>query len=789
MRSNLYSLQGTASLMATIQGRLSSGKKVNSAIDNPNNFFAAQSLTNRAADLSALLDGMGQAIQALKTTSNGITALGGIVDQLKSVATKAAQSITSASSADNKSVTAYTPLGTKAATVAASVNATVASTELLTDVTSSTSTVPLVAGDTITVTDATAGTSYTFTVGLTATTATGNGGGTTIADLTTWLKNNTGNTAVTAAAGVLTITNAGANAISIGGSGATKLGINASSIAAAGTQASSTLTINGAISNATAVTTGTDHTQNLTSLVGRDAKSLNILNGDKMTVQVGTGATYTFTVGAASTNNTSKGNGGGSTLDDLATWMNTITGTTVSYSAAGQFSQTAVAAGVTIAGNLASNLGLTASNATGALVSAAGLYTTNYTNQAAATGSTKLANLTDTNGKVLSQVGATTGGTTVGNYLTLQVGGGTTKSINITADTTVQDLLDSVNSISGLSASLDSVGTLKVVNNNSTSVTIGGTASGLIGNTSISANSSTTNLIYEGYGKVVAANLPTTSLTNLQPPTGQDRLATGDQLKLTIDGVTTAISIGAQGSTETATNVTTVKGLLNALGQIAGVTATLDSASGRLDIKSTNGKTISFDGTATAKLSLPSSVAPGQSTAGGSAVSAATLKEFDDLRVVYDKQVQDVNYKGINLVSSAGNNPLSVTFNEAAVNANKLVINAVDLTVKGLGISDATTKWKDTASIESSLAELTNAANTLRDTASRLGQNLTTVQTRQDFTNNMIATLKSGADDLTLADMNEESANMLALQTRQQLGIQSLSLASQANQAVMRLFG
>ena len=63
------------------------------------------------------------------------------------------------------------------------------------------------------------------------------------------------------------------------------------------------------------------------------------------------------------------------------------------------------------------------------------------------------------------------------------------------------------------------------------------------------------------------------------------------------------------------------------------------------------------------------------------------------------------------------------------------------------------------------------------------------MKTRQDFANNIIATLNEGADKLTLADMNEEGANMLALQTRSQLGTQSLALASQANASVLRLFG
>ena len=72
--------------------------------------------------------------------------------------------------------------------------------------------------------------------------------------------------------------------------------------------------------------------------------------------------------------------------------------------------------------------------------------------------------------------------------------------------------------------------------------------------------------------------------------------------------------------------------------------------------------------------------------------------------------------------------------------------------------------------------------------ASTFGNNYSIVQNRQEFTENLIDVLTEGADKLTLADMNEESANMLALQTRQQLAINSLSLASQASQSVLKLF-
>jgi flagellin-like hook-associated protein FlgL len=80
------------------------------------------------------------------------------------------------------------------------------------------------------------------------------------------------------------------------------------------------------------------------------------------------------------------------------------------------------------------------------------------------------------------------------------------------------------------------------------------------------------------------------------------------------------------------------------------------------------------------------------------------------------------------------------------------------------------------------------AITKLRGYASDFGNAYSVVQNREDFTKNLVNVLTTGADKLTLADMNEESANMLALQTRQQLGVNSLSLASQAQQSVLKLF-
>ena len=91
-------------------------------------------------------------------------------------------------------------------------------------------------------------------------------------------------------------------------------------------------------------------------------------------------------------------------------------------------------------------------------------------------------------------------------------------------------------------------------------------------------------------------------------------------------------------------------------------------------------------------------------------------------------------------------------------------------------------------SIDTRLNALTDALGVIRSQSSSFGSNLSIVQNRTDFTKAMINTLQTGADSLVLADTNEEAANMLALQTRQQLSSTALSLASQADQAVLRLF-
>jgi flagellin-like hook-associated protein FlgL len=91
VRQNLLSLQSTASLLATTQNNLATGKKVNTALDNPTNYFTAQGLDNRASDISNLLDGIGNGVQVLQAANTGLTSLQSLVDTAKSIANQVLQ--------------------------------------------------------------------------------------------------------------------------------------------------------------------------------------------------------------------------------------------------------------------------------------------------------------------------------------------------------------------------------------------------------------------------------------------------------------------------------------------------------------------------------------------------------------------------------------------------------------------------------------------------------------------------------------------------------------------------
>ena len=159
------------------------------------------------------------------------------------------------------------------------------------------------------------------------------------------------------------------------------------------------------------------------------------------------------------------------------------------------------------------------------------------------------------------------------------------------------------------------------------------------------------------------------------------------------------------------------------------------------------------------------------------------VTQFNEIMDQIDELARDSGYNGINLINGTGND-LTVAFNEHRdENKSELTIASVDLSSSGLALTDSTTLGATEASDK--LDVLSDALDTLRSQASTFGSNSATVTIREDFTEQMINTLQTGADDLVLADTNEEGANLMALQTRQSLSTTALSLASQADQAVL----
>ncbi len=178
---------------------------------------------------------------------------------------------------------------------------------------------------------------------------------------------------------------------------------------------------------------------------------------------------------------------------------------------------------------------------------------------------------------------------------------------------------------------------------------------------------------------------------------------------------------------------------------------------------------------------------------GGNLVRANLATQFNELRDQLNKLAADASFNGINLLNG---DILKVIFNETGTSTRHHP-------GKGPGGQSVHLQRRDSrhqpaiapanldadSSIDGFLAALSQALNTTRSQASNFGSYLSIVENRQDFTKAMINTLETGADNLTLADTNEEGANLLALQTRQQLSTTALSLAAQADQAVLRLFG
>lgn len=199
-----------------------------------------------------------------------------------------------------------------------------------------------------------------------------------------------------------------------------------------------------------------------------------------------------------------------------------------------------------------------------------------------------------------------------------------------------------------------------------------------------------------------------------------------------------------------------------------------------------------------------------------SSTRAKLASQFNELRSQVDNLAEDASFNGTNLLKnttaafSSGADNLTVKFNErqddvpgAGTGAlNQLVVSGVSgsdfasivaSSAQATGTAGSTAVWGQTGTaavtaINSAIRGIDSALVTVRQVAQNLGTNSSLLEIRRDFTQNLVNTLRGGASELVNADLNEESANLLSLQTRQQLGTISLSIAQQSEQSVLRLF-
>jgi flagellin-like hook-associated protein FlgL len=262
------------------------------------------------------------------------------------------------------------------------------------------------------------------------------------------------------------------------------------------------------------------------------------------------------------------------------------------------------------------------------------------------------------------------------------------------------------------------------------------------------------------------SNLLSLQFTAKQIDTTQTRLATGKKVNTPLDNPTNFFA--AQGHMTRAGDLSVRKdGMSEAIQMVTSADTGISAISSLIQ---------SAQGVATAALATSDS-----------SERSSYSTTFSTLLNQISMVASDSGYRGTNLLTAGSQ---TVEFGQRT-NSSTLQISGFDATTTGLTTKSATAAaWSvsGNSAINSSSSELESALSFLRAKSSTLSSNLSVVTTRQDFTNNMINTLQIGSDNLTLADTNEEGANMLMLQTRQNLGITSLSMASQSAQAVLRLF-
>jgi flagellin len=259
-------------------------------------------------------------------------------------------------------------------------------------------------------------------------------------------------------------------------------------------------------------------------------------------------------------------------------------------------------------------------------------------------------------------------------------------------------------------------------------------------------------------------------------------LNAGGNLLVNVGANTYTVAITAS---EALSSIESQINAVSGLGANGAVTAS-DDGSGHL-VLTGNTNTTAFTVVANAEslaLGVTTSASANNAVAPVSATRTTLQGNYNNILTQIDQLAGDSSYNGINLLAG---DTLKVLFNENGTSS--LSITGVNFNAKGLGLSAASgTGFLDNNNITASETAINAAISTVRAQTETFGTNSGTIQTRQTFEKNMINTLQTGASNLVLADQNQESANLLTLQTRQQLEISALSIANQANQSVLKLF-
>ena len=748
VRQNLLSLQSTADLLATTQSRLSTGKKVNSALDNPTNFFTAQSLDNRASDINNLLDGIANGVQVLQAANTGITSLQKLLDSAKSIANQALQTTVGYSTKSNVSTTI----------------AGATSSDLR---------------GTTTYSSATALSNVLFSGaagGVTAATGTTTLGGTIGAVTGSVVNDNQGTPAAISATTLLY------------GDGAAPATGGLSLIGATQFTDGSSFTVNGhsitfktgAAPTAATVPSGygisgnvaADGSGNSIIYLGSGAANSTATVGDVLTaIDLASGVKNAVVAAGAAT-------------------ISTNTSQTPSAIAAGKITlETSTGADLSVTGkaDLLKTLGLTGATGSGnATVTASRTTATGSLASLITDGSTLNVNgktITFKNGGTPAAANVPTGSGVTGNVVT-DGSGNSTVYLN---KGTVADILTAVDLATGVQTASNASGTATL------STATGQTASSIVAGALHISTGANADLSVTGTGNALSS-LGLTGSTG----TGTAFTASRSAASGGVSGKTLTFSAFNGGA---AVNVTfgdgtggTVKTLdqLNTALQANNLSATID-ANGLLTVSATNDYASStigsaaaggtIGGTLTSALTWSNATSP-VADAVAQATRTNLVSQYNNILTQIDTTSLDASFNGVNLLNG---DQLKLVFDETG--KSNLNITGVTFNSKGLGLAGLVqgTDFIDNAATNKVLTSLNSASSTLRSEASTLGSNLSIVQVRQDFNKNLINVLQTGSSNLTLADTNEEAANSQALSTRQSIAVSALSLANQSQQSVLQL--